>query len=108
MDSATEKFLINDKSPSRKVNELDTRGSHFYLAYYWAEALANQDKDADLKKEFTVIAAKMKQNEDKIVLELNNAQGSPQELGGYYMPDIDRIVHAMRPSTILNGILDKL
>ena len=108
LDSATEKFLINDKSPSRKVKELDTRGSHFYLAYYWAQALAGQDKDADMKATFSTIANAMKENENKIIEELNNAQGAAQEVGGYYKPDVDLVAKAMRPSTTFNEILAKL
>lgn len=108
LDSATEKFLINDKSPSRKVKELDTRGSHFYLALYWSEALALQEKDAELKAIFTVIADAMKENENKILSELTAAQGSPQNLGGYYKPDVALVAKAMRPSTTLNGILEAM
>ena len=108
LDSATEKFLINDKSPSRKVKELDTRGSHFYLAYYWAQALANQDGNAEIKKTFSIIADAMKENEDKIIAELNDAQGASQEIGGYYKPDQELIAKAMRPSATLNGILAQL
>ena len=108
LDSATEKFLINDKSPSRKVKELDTRGSHFYLAYYWAEALAQQDNDKELKKAFTDIAEAMKANEAKIISELTNAQGASQDIGGYYKPDVDLVVKAMRPSATLNAILARL
>ncbi len=106
LDSATEKFLINDKSPSRKVKELDTRGSHFYLALYWAEALAEQDKDMELKSVFSELAKKLKENETMIVNELINAQGSPQEIGGYYKPDITLMAEAMRPSKTFNQILE--
>ena len=108
LDTATEKFLINDKSPSRKVKELDTRGSHFYLSLYWAEALALQDKDTELKQTFSSIFEQMKNNEVKIIEELNNAQGGPQKIGGYYKPDVELIAKAMRPSTTLNHILDTL
>ncbi|QCX00296.1 NADP-dependent isocitrate dehydrogenase [Aggregatimonas sangjinii] len=108
LDSATEKFLINDKSPSRKVKELDTRGSHFYLALYWAEALAEQEKDAELKAIFSVIANVMKENEDKILSELKAAQGAPQKIGGYYKPDVNLVAKAMRPSDTLNGILEAM
>jgi isocitrate dehydrogenase len=107
LDTATEKFLENDKSPSRKVNELDNRGSHFYLALYWAEALAAQSKDAELKEHFSSIAKELKDNENKIVEELNEAQGSPVDIGGYYQPDEDKTSNAMRPSHTLNSILDK-
>ena len=105
LDSATEKFLINDKSPSRKVNELDTRGSHFYLALYWAEALAEQNKDADLKKTFSEVNEAIKTNESKIIKELIEAQGSPQNIGGYYKPNHKMVSEAMRPSHTLNAIL---
>lgn len=108
LDGATEKFLINDKSPSRKVKELDTRGSHFYLAYYWAEALAIQDRDTELKQRFSVVFDAMRESESKIVAELNNAQGTAQQIGGYYKPDVELVAQAMRPSETLNGILAKL
>ncbi|WP_375240590.1 NADP-dependent isocitrate dehydrogenase [Polaribacter sp.] len=105
LDDATDKFLDNDKSPSRKVGELDNRGSHFYLAMYWAEGLANQDKDADLKATFTKIANDLKENEAKIVSELNEIQGSANNIGGYYQPTDSLADAAMRPNTLLNSIL---
>jgi len=105
LDSATEKFLINDKSPSRKVMELDTRGSHFYLAMYWAEALANQNKDQDLRTIFSKVASNLKEQESKIIDELKNAQGVSQDIGGYYKPNSELAAKAMRPSKTLNGIL---
>jgi len=105
LDKATEKFLENGKSPSRKVNELDNRGSHFFLALYWAEALANQDKDADLKEHFEKIASELEANEAKIIEELNGAQGSPQDIGGYYKMDDHKTSSAMLPSETLNKIL---
>ena len=108
LDLATEKFLANKKSPSRKVNELDNRGSHFYLTMYWAEALASQDKNATLKATFTPIAEQLKNNETAIVSELNNAQGSEIELSGYYFPNEDKVAKAMRPSATLNGILNSI
>ncbi|MFN4199277.1 MAG: NADP-dependent isocitrate dehydrogenase, partial [Flavobacterium sp.] len=108
LDQATEKFLENDKSPARKVGQLDNRGSHFYLALYWAEALAAQDKDTDLKSLFTPIAAEMKNNEERINSELIAAQGKPQDIGGYYRPDSKKLNTAMRPSITLNEILAKL
>jgi isocitrate dehydrogenase len=108
LDQATEKFLENDKSPARKVGQLDNRGSHFYLALYWAEALATQDKDADLKSLFTPIAAEMKNNEERINSELIAAQGKPQDIGGYYRPDSKKLNTAMRPSATLNEILARL
>ena len=108
LDAATEKFLINDKSPSRKVNEIDTRGSHFYLSLYWAEALAAQDTDADLKNTFSKVYKEMSENEATIAQELVNAQGEAKNVGGYYMPDTDLAAKAMRPSTTLNTILEKI
>jgi isocitrate dehydrogenase len=105
LDEATDKFLENDKSPSRKVGELDNRGSHFYLAMYWAEALANQDKDAELKAEFSKMAALLEDNEDAIVDELNGVQGQKMDIGGYYKPNHSLEVDAMRPSGILNSII---
>ncbi len=108
LDGATEKFLDNDKSPSRKVKELDTRGSHFYLAFYWAEALANQDADIELKTLFTEVYNDISKNETQIVNELIEAQGNSQNIGGYYMPDSDLVAKAMRPSATLNSILEKI
>jgi len=105
LDQATGKFLEEGKSPSRKVNELDNRGSHFYLALYWAEALAAQDKDAELKQIFAKVAQALAENETKIVEELNSAQGSPVDIGGYYKPDADKTSKAMRPSETFNEIL---
>lgn len=105
LDEATVKFLENSKSPSRKVNELDNRGSHFWLAMYWAQALASQDKDTDLKAEFTPLAKAMVDNADKILQELIDAQGSPVEIDGYYFPDYKKVSEAMRPSKTLNELL---
>ena len=105
LDRATGKFLENDRSPSRKVNELDTRGSHFYLALYWAGELAEQDADRELKSIFGRIHGELLSNEDKIIKELLDAQGSPQNIGGYYLPDAELASRAMRPSETLNGIL---
>jgi len=108
LDEATEKFLENDKSPARKIGEIDNRGSHFYLAMYWAEALANQDKDAELKAAFAKVAAEMQQNESIINTELTAVQGSPVEIEGYYLPNEALTSVAMRPSETLNGILGRL
>ncbi|MFZ0491356.1 MAG: NADP-dependent isocitrate dehydrogenase, partial [Salegentibacter sp.] len=105
LDTATEKFLDNGKSPSRKVNELDNRGSHFFLALYWAEALAAQDKDAELKEYFTPLAKQLEENKDKILEELLAAQGSPEDIGGYYKPEEEKVKKAMRPSATLNSII---
>ena len=105
LDEATDKFLENDKSPSRKVGELDIRGSHFYLALYWAEALANQNKNAELKAEFTVIAEALSKNEAKIISELSTIQGNSLDIGGYYLQNEDLATAAMRPSSTLNSVL---
>lgn len=105
LDKATEEFLEKDKSPSRKVNELDNRGSHFYLALFWAQALAEQDKDNELRNHFSGMAQKLKENEDKILQELIDAQGSSVDIGGYYQPNDDLVSKAMRPSKTLNSIL---
>lgn len=105
LDAATEKFLENDKSPARKVGQIDNRGSHFYLALYWAEALAAQDKDAVLKAHFAPVAGKLKANESTINAELIGAQGKPQEIGGYYFPNDQLANKAMRPSATLNAII---
>jgi isocitrate dehydrogenase len=108
LDEATGKFLDNDKSPARKVGQLDNRGSHFYLSLYWAQALAAQTKDADLKATFTPIAEEMTAKEAEINAELIAAQGKPQNTGGYYKPDFALASAAMRPSATLNGILAKI
>lgn len=105
LDAATEKFLENDKSPSRKVGELDNRGSHFYLAMYWAEALAKQTNDTDLQACFTKAANELKANENKIIDELTKAQGKPVDIGGYYFPTSEKAAKAMCPSETLNAIL---
>ena len=106
LDKATTQYLLNNKSPSRKVNELDNRGSHFYLAMYWARALADQTTDAALAQKFGPVARALAANEEKIVAELNGAQGSPQDIGGYYLPNAELAAKAMRPSATLNGIID--
>lgn len=108
LDAATELFLQNDKSPARRLGSIDNRGSHFYLALYWANALANQDKDAELKAIFSPIANDLNANETKINEELIAAQGKPQKIGGYYHPNFELTDKAMRPSATLNGILAKL
>ena len=105
---ANAKFLTENKSPSRKVNELDNRGSHFYLAFYWAEALATQDQDAELKTRFAPLAAALTTNEYKIIDELNAVQGVPMDIGGYYRPDLKKAQDAMRPSATLNAALAAL
>jgi isocitrate dehydrogenase len=105
LDAATEKFLDEKKSPSRRVNELDNRGSHFYLTLYWAEALAAQNKDTELKTEFESIANSLLKNEDTIVQELIDVQGQAIETEGYFLPNAEKTDKAMRPSTTLNRIL---
>ncbi|MGE3467123.1 MAG: NADP-dependent isocitrate dehydrogenase [Pyrinomonadaceae bacterium] len=106
LDQANAKFLANDRSPARKVGQIDNRGSHFYLAMYWAEALANQSADAEIAAKFAPVAAAMHENEAKINEELIAAQGKPQNVGGYYHPDPEKAYAAMRPSATLNAIVD--
>ena len=105
LDEATEVFLKNNRSPSRKVNEIDNRGSHFYLALYWAQALAKQNKDSELKAHFSELAEKLAANEAKILKELLEAQGKQVDIGGYYYPIEDLVNKAMRPSKTLNNII---
>lgn len=105
LDTATEKFLENDKSPARKLGSIDNRGSHFYLALYWAQALAEQNDNQALKDEFTVVANELKSNEDNINSELIGAQGNPQQIDGYYKPNEGSTEKAMRPSELLNAVL---
>jgi len=108
LNDAIGRFLDENKSPSRKVNELDNRGSHFYLALYWAEALAEQDGDTELNERFSPFALTLKQNEQAITQELLDAQGSPIDLGGYYLPDEGKASAAMRPSALFNDTLASL
>ena len=108
LNTANSQFLNNDKSPSRKVGELDTRGSHFYLALYWAQALAVQNDDAELKALFGPIAQQLTDNEADIVNELKSAQGSAVDLGGYYFPDPASVAQVMRPSATFNAVIDDL
>lgn len=108
LDEANAKFLATDKSPARKVGQLDNRGSHFYLAMYWAEALANQTADTELAAAFAPVAKAMQENEAKINEELIAAQGKPQDIGGYYHPDTEKTYAAMRPSATLNEIVDEI
>lgn len=105
LDDATEKLLDEMKSPSRRVNELDNRGSHFYLTLYWAQALATQTKDSELNAEFKTIAAALLDNEETIVKELIEVQGNSVSTGGYYLPNSDKTDQAMRPSATLNKII---
>lgn len=108
LDEANAKFLANDKAPARKVGGIDNRGSHFYLAMYWAESLASQTSDAAIAEIFAPVAEAMKENEAKINEELIAAQGTPQDVGGYYHPDPAKAYAAMRPSATLNSIVDNI
>ena len=108
LDQAIGEHLEYNRAPSRRVNELDTRGSHFYLALYWAEALAKQTQDTELQARFAEVAKQMAANEEKIVQELNDAQGQPVEIGGYYLPNHEMSAKAMRPSATLNAIIDAI
>jgi isocitrate dehydrogenase len=108
LNDANSRYLEENKSPSRKVNELDNRGSHFYLAMYWAQAMAEMTEDAQLREIFSAAAQAMTEQEDTIVTELNAAQGSPVDIGGYYNPDDELAAAAMRPSTTLNAIIQSI
>jgi isocitrate dehydrogenase len=108
LDEATGKFLDNDKSPARKVGGLDNRGSHFYLALYWAQALAAQTEDQALQARFAPVAKALADNEAKIVQELGAAQGKPVDIGGYYRPEPEKTSKAMRPSATFNAALQQL
>ncbi len=108
LDQANSQFLNNNKSPSRKVGELDTRGSHFYLAMYWAQAIAEQTKDRHLQDQFTPIAQQLSDNENKIIEELIAVQGKAVDLGGYYCMDKTLTSKVMRPSVTLNAVIDNL
>ncbi|ENM5814278.1 NADP-dependent isocitrate dehydrogenase [Vibrio mimicus] len=107
LDKATGKFLDMNKSPSRRVGEIDNRGSHFYLATYWAQALAEQTADTDLAAEFAPIAKQLEEKEAQIVAELNGAQGKPADLGGYYAPEFAKASQLMRPSATFNAVIDR-
>jgi isocitrate dehydrogenase len=108
LHKANTKFLDSDKSPSRKVGELDTRGSHFYLTLYWAEALAAQTQDPELRARFSKVAGQLAENEAKIVAELKAAQGRPVDIGGYFRPNPELASKAMRPSPTFNAIVDAI
>ncbi|MDU0459453.1 MAG: NADP-dependent isocitrate dehydrogenase [Geobacteraceae bacterium] len=108
LDQANTKFLDQNKNPARKVGQIDNRGSHFYLAMYWAEALAAQTKDPGLAARFAKVAKQLQENEEKINAELIGAQGKPQDIGGYYQPDPAMTEKAMRPSATLNAIIDAI
>jgi isocitrate dehydrogenase len=106
LDQAIGKLLDNNKSPSRKVGGIDNRGSHFYLAMYWAEALAAQSKDPEMRERFATVSSQFRENEAQINAELIGAQRKPVDMGGYYHPDMARTAKAMRPSKTLNSIID--
>jgi len=108
LDQAVSKILNNGKSPSRKVNEIDNRGGHFYLALYWAEALSNQTEDKELQEKYAPIAQLLKKQADTIDTELLEAQGVAVDLGGYYLPDVNKVEKAMRPSKTLNNIINAI
>jgi isocitrate dehydrogenase len=108
LDRAIGRVLEQDRSPSRKTGELDNRGSHFYLALYWAQELAGQDEDPELADRFKDLAERLESDEEQIVEELNAAQGSRVEIGGYYRPDPERMAEAMRPSATLNKAIESL
>ena len=108
LDVANGGILDHNRSPARKVGELDNRGSHFYLSLYWAQALAAQEQDAGLKAAFVPVAKALADNEAAIVGELNGAQGKPVEIGGYYHADLAKIAAAMRPSATFNAVIDAL
>jgi len=108
LDKAVLKYLENGRMPSRKAGEIDNRGSSFYLSLYWAEALANQNDDAELKNRFTKIYKELSANEEKIVSDLISVQGKPADIGGYYLPDDKRASAVMRPSELFNKIIDEM
>jgi isocitrate dehydrogenase len=108
LDQAITKYLENGRLPSRKVHEIDNRGSTFYLALYWAQALAAQNKDAEMQARFAKVAKELEQNEAKIEKELLAAQGEAVDLGGYYVPDNEKAEKVMRPSATFNSIIDAM
>ena len=108
LDAANDLFLANDKSPARKLGQIDNRGSHFYLAMYWAQKLSEQTKDAELSNHFKKVADNFKNNEEKINMELIGAQGKPEDIGGYYLPNFAKTDNAMRPSETLNKIISQI
>ncbi len=108
LDTAIGKYLENSRYPSRKVNEIDNRGSSFYLALYWAQTLAEQDKDNDMKIRFLKMKKELETNENKINEELITVQGTQVDIGGYYLPDEDKTENVMRPSKLLNKIIDEM
>jgi len=108
LDAANSQYLDNNRSPSRNTGELDNRGSHFYLALYWARALAAQDRDRELQARFAAVAEALAENEQTIIDELNSVQGASVDIGGYYRPDKQLASQVMRPSETFNRIIDSL
>ena len=108
LDKAIGAFLENDRSPARKLGQSDNRGSHYWLARYWASELAAQHDDAELADRFSDVATELAAREDQILKELNGVQGSPVDMGGYYHPDEELVAEAMRPSTTFNAIIESL
>ena len=108
LDAATEKLLENKKGPSRKCGEIDNRGSHFYLAMYWAKELANQSTDTELQSQFKSIAKELYENENAIISELNTIQGKENDIEGYYLPNEELASKTMRPCSKFNSILEQL
>ncbi|MEO5852698.1 MAG: NADP-dependent isocitrate dehydrogenase, partial [Nocardioides sp.] len=108
LDRATETFLNENRSPARRVGQIDNRGSHFYLALYWAEELARQTEDAALSESFGQLAATLREQEETITAELLTVQGAPADIGGYYRPDAEKVSAVMRPSATFNSALDAL
>ena len=108
LDAAIGKYLENGRMPSRKAGEIDNRGSSFYLTLYWAQALAEQEKDADMKARFAKMYNELKANEDKIAKDLISVQGKSVDVDGYYLPDDKKATEVMRPSTTLNKIIDEM
>ena len=108
LDEAIAEFLDSNRSPSRRVNEIDNRGSHFYLAKFWAEAVARQNKDVAMKERFAALAAKLSASEEQINAELLAAQGEPVDVGGYFAPNPELAAKAMRPSPTLNEAIDSV
>jgi isocitrate dehydrogenase len=106
LDDATTQYLLNNKAPSRKVGESDNRTTHYYLALYWAQGLANQTHDAGLAEHFSGVALELEANEKAICKAIIDCQGVPQDIGGYYMPDVALVANAMRPSVTFNAIID--
>ena len=108
LSQAVEKLLLKEKSPSRKVGEIDNRGSHFYLALYWAEFLSKQDDNKELKNEFTQVYEDLNKNEESIMNEINSFQGIKVDLGGYYNTEVEKTKKIMRPSATFNEIIDNI